>query len=510
VTGVLPPRVAVRGLTKTFGATLALADVDMSVAGGSVHGLLGQNGCGKSTLIKVLAGYHALDRGTVLIDGEPLRGGSDRPSTALAFVHQDLALVDELSVLENLYVGRHVSRAGLVDVGAERRAATSLLERFDIQCSPADTVSSLSEVERALLAIARAVAGIEGSGRAGLLVLDEPTVYLPRDGVERLFATIRTVAASGTSVLFVSHQLGEVLEITDHVTVLRGGRVVADTPTAQTDQDQLIHWIVGRSMDELYPDRHESPPRSDVVVSARGLTAAHLGPLDLDLHAGEVVGLTGLVGSGFEQVPYLLYGASHATGGDVEVRGRPVPATRMRATHALEHGMVLVPGNRGKQSVAPAMTVLENVEGPVLPRFRRRGLINRGPLRRHVGELLRAYDVRPPEMDRPLATLSGGNQQKAVVGKWLQTDPEILLLHEPTQGVDIEARSEVFRFVSAAAARGAAVLLATSEFEDAAGVCDRVLVFQRGRIAAELVGPHVSAERIAEASYRPLDESGSA
>lgn len=496
------PRLTIRGLSKAFGATRALVDVDLVVVSGSIHGLLGQNGSGKSTLIKVLSGYHLPDGDAeIALNGRPLSDGAGHGNTSLSFVHQDLGLVDTLSVTENLAVGRYRTRFGRVDWAAERAASTRLLDRFDVRCAPDAVVGRLSEVQRALIAIVRAVDRIERAGAPGLLVLDEPTVYLPKDGVDRLFATMRSVASSGTGVLFVSHQLAEVLTITDHVTVLRGGRVVASAPTAEVDEARLVEWIVGRPMSEVYAE-HPAPSSDRPAITARELTGTHAGPIDITLNRGEIVGTTGLVGSGFEEVPYLLYGASRAVAGEVDLGDRTWPAAKMSPGRSVRHRIVLVPGNRGRQSVAPGLTVGENLEGPVLTQHRRGPFVRRRSLRAHLADLLRRYAVRPPDPDRRLGTLSGGNQQKAVVAKWLQVDPQVLLLHEPTQGVDVEARAEVFRVVAEAAGRGAAVLLASSELEDVARVCDRVLVFGQGRVVAQLSGPQLDAEALALASYR--------
>lgn len=504
------PRLEILHLSKTFGDTRVLDDVRLSVRPGSIHGLLGQNGSGKSTLIKILAGFHTADSGVEASqDGIRVQLSRGQALGGLAFVHQDLGLVDELSVLENLAVGRYRSRAGLVDWGAERRAARTLLDRFDIRTTTERSVAELSEVQRALVAIARAVDGIERQGSPGLLILDEPTVYLPKDGVDRLFTTMRTVADSGTSVLFVSHQLTEVAEITDAVTVLRGGRVTASAPTASASTSQLVEWIVGRAVSDVYPS-HPEPADDEPLLAVSGLTGREASGVDLAVRAGEVLGVTGLIGSGFEEVPYLLYGASKARSGRLTYGGRTTPVRRMTPARAIRDGMILVPGNRLRQSVAATLSVGANVEGPVFGRFARIGLIRARALGEHLRSLLRRYDVRPPDPVRLMGTLSGGNQQKAVVGKWLQTEPRVLLLHEPTQGVDVEARADVFRILADVIGAGAGAVLASSEFDDIARVCDRVLVFRHGEVVAELGGSGLTPEVIADVSYRDPAERRSA
>lgn len=487
-----------------------LNQVAVSIAPGSIHGLLGQNGSGKSTLIKVLAGFHAPDPGAnFLMDGKAVSARRGHGVEGLAFVHQDLGLFDKMPVLENLAIGRYRKRGGRVDWRRERHSSHELLERFDVRCSPDDDVADLSEVQRALVAIARAVDGIERRGTPGLLILDEPTVYLPKDGVDRLFTTMRTVADGGTSVLFVSHQLSEVKTITDRVTVLRGGVVTADATTESADEATLVEWIVGRPVSDVYA-AHPAPQRKKPVIRATGLSGDLVSNIDLTIHEGEIVGVTGLVGSGYEEIPYLLYGATKACTGQIEFAGRTQRAARMSPQRSIQRGMVLVPGNRGRQSVAAPLTVASNVEGPVLRQHSRWGLVRGSVLRSYVQRLLTAYDVRPPYPDQKMGTLSGGNQQKAVVAKWLQISPRVLLLHEPTQGVDVEARADVFKIVADAVANGAAALLASSEFEDIAQVCDRVLVFRNGELAEQLDGPGLSADLLADASYRQRTGKASA
>jgi len=497
------PRLEVSSLSKTFGDTRVLDEVGLSIAPSSIHGLLGQNGSGKSTLIKILAGFHVADPGaTFRVDGDDVPTPRGQAVSGLAFVHQDLGLVDSLPVLENLAVGRYRSRRGLVDWKKERRSAEELLERFDVRARTHDSVGDLSEVQRALLAIARAVDGIERQGRPGLLILDEPTVYLPKDGVDRLFATMRSVTERGTAVLFVSHQLSEVAAVTDQVTVLRGGRVTADAPTRSADTAQLVEWIVGRPVSDVYP-AHPQARDHRSLLSARHLSGTVAHGVTLEINEGEVLGVTGLVGSGFEEVPYLLYGATKAAEGELRCGDDGfLPAKSMTPGKAIRRGMILVPGNRLRQSVAATLSVAENVEGPVLRRFSKFAFIRESSLRSHLASLLKRYSVRPPEPERAMSTLSGGNQQKAVVGKWLQVNPQVLLLHEPTQGVDVEARAEVYGLLADVVGQGAGALVASSEFEDVARICDRVLVFQRGSVVAELAGDGLTAEMVADVSYR--------
>ncbi|MDQ1496292.1 MAG: ribose transport system ATP-binding protein [Actinomycetota bacterium] len=501
------PRLEVRNLAKTFGRTAALRGVDLTIERGEIHGLLGQNGSGKSTLIKILSGYHTPDPGGELyVDGNrvelPIPPGGFRP-LGIAFVHQDLGLVDSLSVLHNLRVGRY--RTGPfrnISWRYERRQVRAMLQRFDLRLDPEQPVSTLRDVDRALLAIVRAVADIETTGAGGLLVLDEPTVYLPRDSVERLFTAMREIAAERTAILFVSHQLHEVKAITDHVTVLRDGAVAGERTTSEVAEDELVDLIVGRAVGRLYPDRPTSAPRREVALEVAGLSGGLVHDVSFELRRGETLGVTGLVGMGYEDIPYLVYGALRATGGELRARWGAVKASNASPISSIERGFALVPANRQRDGVIAGLTVAENVAQPVLRRHARGRVLRLGRIRDAVRRVLLRFAVHPSDPAAEMHRLSGGNQQKALIGKWFQTEPSVLLLHEPTQGVDVGARQQIFGYVREAAERGAAVLIASSEHDDLAHLCDRVLVLRDGRIVADITGEDLTPDALLDASYR--------
>lgn len=499
-----------RDLSKSFGSTRALDGVSLDIGRREIHALLGQNGSGKSTLIKILAGYHFPDGGEVAIREEPVAlplAAGELRRRGLAFVHQDLGLVDTLSVVENLRVGRFETGAGWrIRWRSERARARALLRRFGLDVDPAAAVARLTQTERAIVAIIRALEemrsqGLEGSlgetEDAGLLVLDEPTASLPEDEVRLLFDAIRRVKAAGSSVLYVTHRLEEVLTVCDVVTVLRDGRRVATEPIERLDEHALIGLILGRELEALYPDADHHP--AEPLLQVAGLTGTSVRDVSFVLRRREVLGLTGLVGAGYDEVPYLVYGASPPASGESALDGRPLGHVSPARAHGL--GLALLPADRLRQGGIGRATVKENVTLPVLRRYRRHGRLDHRRERRDVRGLLERFRVRPPEPERPLAALSGGNQQKALLARWIGTRPRILLLHEPTQGVDVGSRHEIFELLQEAVASGTAVIYASAEYEDLAHLCDRVLVFRRGRIARELTGRALSEDSIAAACY---------
>jgi ribose transport system ATP-binding protein len=511
VPGSAPPRLDVRRLSKSFGGTRALREVDLSVLPGEVHGLLGENGSGKSTLIKVLAGFHDPDEGELLIDGEPVRlplpPGQFR-ELGMSFVHQDLGLVEELSVLENLRVADIAASRSRwrIPWRRERRRARETFGRYGVRIDPSALVGELKPVERALLAIVRALEEIRAVGRGhGLLVLDEPTVFLPREGVERLFALVRDAAAAGASILFVSHDLDEVREITDRVTVLRDGALVGTGDTRSTSETTFVEMIIGRQLAALPDVEHADLTGQQVGVSVKGLTGWNVAGVSFDMHEGEIVGLTGLLGSGFEEVPYLLYGARPARAGRLLLDGRMLDLTRLTPTAATRAGVALIPADRKTDGSVGSLPVGENMALAVLDRYFNGVALERRRMRRETATVMGTFDVRPNDPALPYGALSGGNQQKALLAKWFQTEPRLLLLDEPTQGVDVGARQQIFELVRAAVQeRGMLVLCASSDYEQLSLLCDRVVVFGRGRVWRELVGGDVAKERIIEQSYAAM------
>jgi len=491
-------------LSKSFGGAHALVDVSLEIRSGEVHGLLGENGSGKSTLIKVLAGYHVPEPGaTITIGGEPVGTSIDQQELrrlGVRFVHQDLGLIPSLTVTDNFLLLRQdeLSRLG-ISWRQEHRRVREALRAYGVDVDPRAVVEDLSPLQQALVAVVRAVSGRKLDDPLRLLVLDEPTVFLPAKEVGMLFDLMRRVAGEGAGVLFVTHDMGEVLTITDRVTVLRDGRLQGTLDTARADERTLVELILGHAWSPAEAAAHrQDATREEAVVDVTDLSGAGLVDISLSVHKGEVLGVTGLVGSGFEHLPYLLLGGTSAQRGTLRLGSTTLDLPRVRPAAAVRAGLALVPGNRLADGVVADFSVSDNINLPVLHTFFKGRLLRNRRLVSHARQLMERMDVRPLKPEAAMSALSGGNQQKAVLAKWLQVEPRLLVLHEPTQGVDVGAREQIVREVRAAAAAGTAVIVATSDYEHLEAVADRVLVLADGALRAELSGTGVTKQRISE------------
>lgn len=494
--------VVISGFSKTFGNRRVLQNFEATFAQGTVHGLVGANGSGKSTLIKILAGYHDPDHGQaeLQIRGEryafPVHH-SDRRRIGIGFVHQDLGLAGEVSVAENLFIDALAPRPlSRVPWRALNDRAELLLGRVGgDHIRPADTINQLIPVDRAIVAIARAISELVPRG---LLVLDEVTTFLPRDGVELLFQLMRDVCAEGTSVLLVSHRLEEIRAACEAVTVLRNGAVVASRKIRETSEETLVTDIVGSELADLYP--HKGRPGDATRFCVENLRGHGFGPISFAAKQGEIIGVTGLRGMGHERLPYALYGDTRATG-SIRVEGVTLDLRGAGVVDVLKAGVRLVPGDRLRQGAVASATVQENATLPFIREFFKRGRLRRGPERVATEKLLDAYGVAPRDPSYLYSRLSGGNQQKVLLGRWLRTTPKVLLLDEPTQGVDIGARRDLFARIVQAAEEGATVIYVSTETQDLAELCHRVLVFRDGTVARALERGEVTEENILRACW---------
>jgi ribose transport system ATP-binding protein len=504
-------------VSKRFGGVAAVDSVSLSVKGGEILGLIGQNGSGKSTLVKILGGYHAPEPGArAWIWGRPLEWPIRSPRHhGIAIIHQDLGLVDNMSVLENLSVvsafGTRASASSgkLVRVSPasavlrinwprERARARELLSRYGVEVDPDQLAGTLSPAERAMVAILRALRQLSEHTESHLFILDEPTAYLTHSEVNQVIALMRSVARSGASVVFISHRLKEVLNVCDRVTVLRDGQIVASVAAREATEASLIRQMLGRDIGDFYPPKHKVL-RGPSIVSARDLAGKIVNGLSFDLHSSEILGITGLAGMGQEEVPYLVLDSRQKRAGSVTLRSKG--DVRLTPRKALQYSVALVPGNRHRDGVWLAGTALENLTLPLIWNYFRNARLERRGEFRDSAALMSRFSVRPPQPGRRTSTFSGGNQQKIVLAKWLQAKPSVLMLHEPTQGVDAAAKKEILEIVQSVAQNGAAVVLFSSDYEQLAHVCHRVIVLNEGRLSAELSGDEVTEARILESCH---------
>jgi ribose transport system ATP-binding protein len=488
-------------VSKTFAGQMALRDVRLDVGYGEVRALVGQNGSGKSTLIKLLAGYHQPDPGGVAeIDGHPFDLGNPAAARAhgLRFVHQDLALVLGMSVLDNLMLGRDYPRgfAGRIAWRRAREDARRQLRQLGVDVDPATPVGTLSMAERTAVAIGRALADTDTGGRL-FVVLDEPTAALPQDEVGRLLGVIGHLRRQGHGVLLVSHHLNEVLDVADTVTVLRDGQVVASVPRGEVDYATLTELIVGHPIVRATPAERAAAlahGRGHAALSARNLRGARVVDLDLDVHPGEIVGVAGITGSGRESLAPLLIGRL-PRGGDVRVDGRLIRPEQPK--HAIDAGVASIPGERARYGVFANLTVRSNLTLSGLAQHRRWTRIQRRRERAEVEDWIDRLGIVTRGPDAPISSLSGGNQQKVLVGRALRTNPKVLILDDPTQGIDIGARAQIHRVIERCAADGIAVLLVSTDSDELARLSDRVIVLAGGRQTASLLrGPELTENAI--------------
>jgi len=485
------PLVRIRGLGKRFGGTLALTGVDLDVHAGSILALLGPNGAGKSTLIKVLADVHRADAGQITVDGHPL--GSHAASRGMSFIHQDLGLVEWMTVAENIALSTgYPRRAGLISWKRTRERGTEALRIVAGHLDPDAPIAQLAPAERSLVAIARALVA-----RAKLIVLDEPTARLPAADCARLFRVLHALRDRGHGILYVSHRLDEVYKVADTFAVLRDGHLVSHGPLAGHSPARLVHDIVGEELTDYRPAT--VPAGGPAVLTLDGVRTVGAGPVALELRAGEILGLVGLSGAGHMDLGRALAGSRPVLDGRILLGGRPYsPRT---VADAVGLGVGFVTGDRQREGCAAELTVRENLlANPCVGGLPALRWINPRRERAEAATLIERFSVRPRDSEAPIATLSGGNQQKVMIGRWLRVGLRLLILEEPTASVDIGAKAAVYRLLDEALAAGLAVLLISTDFEEVAGVCRRALVFVRGAVTAELSGPALTVAGLTRAA----------
>jgi ABC-type sugar transport system ATPase subunit len=487
--------VELRDISKSFGGTRALEGVSLTIGRGSIHALVGENGAGKSTLGKIISGVHVPDNGQILLEGEPVRFHSPRDaiSRGVILIAQELAVVPSLTVAQNVFLGVEPRQAGFQNRRELRRRYNELAASVGFELDGDANAGSLRTADQQKVEILRALCR-----NAQLIVMDEPTAALSRPDVEALHKVIRQLARNGTTVVLVSHFLGEVLELADEVTILRDGRLVQTVPAAGQTEGSLMAAMLGRSLDATFPPKQLAAAEAPVVLSVRDLVAPGVHGVSFDVRAGEILGLAGLVGAGRSEVARAIYRANRVQGGTVTAGTSAVtgsPRTAMRA------GVAMIPESRKEQGLLLGRSVLENVSLSNLAAFSRAGLVRPGPERRSVRQVLTRVDVRGGGQSVRAAALSGGNQQKLLFGRSLLRDPRVLIADEPTRGVDVGAKRAIYELLASLTENGLGVLLISSDVEEILGLAHRVLVMRGGQVAAELTSEDVTEAKILGAAF---------
>jgi ribose transport system ATP-binding protein len=484
------PIVRMTGICKGFPGVQALQDAELEVAPGEVHALLGENGAGKSTLMKILCGQYAQDRGSVEVAGARVRPASplEAERLGLVMIHQELNLVPGLAVADNIYLGHEPTRAGLLRSQLIRAGSRELLDRLGSGADPAVRVDSLSVAEQQLVEIARAL-----RERAAVLVMDEPTAALSDVEIEALFEVIRSLCAEGVAVIYISHRMREIFAIGDRVTVMRDGRTVGVRQVADADPDELIRLMVGRSIAEQIPKRRV--PIGEPVLEVEGLArVGALAPTSLSVRSGEIVGVAGLMGSGRTELARAIFGADAADAGTVRIAGREL--SRHAPAASIAAGVGFLTEDRKQQGLVLQCTVAQNITLTILDDLLRFGLLDLARERDRAGALVERLRIRAASLDQRVVDLSGGNQQKVVLARWLAARCRVLLFDEPTRGIDVGAKAEIYELIGELVERGVAVVLISSEMPELVGLADRVAVMHEGAVQGILEGADVTPERI--------------
>jgi rhamnose transport system ATP-binding protein len=489
-----PPVIQVQHVSKAFGGVRALQDVHFEVFAGEVHALLGENGAGKSTLIKIMTGVHQPDAGTIALDGQPARFASTREAQAqgVAAIYQEPSLFPDLDIAENILVGRQPTRRGGIDWKRMYQEAGELLRRLGLSLDPRTKARELSVAQQQLVEIARAL-----SSNAKVLIMDEPTSSLTQREVDDLFAIVRQLRASGAAIVFISHRLEELFALADRVTTLRDGAYVGTRAMADVTTEDLIRMMVGRTLDELFPK--QSVDAGDVVLAVDRLSVeGSFSDVSFELRRGEILGLAGLIGAGRTNVARALFGVEPATAGTITLDGHVVSIRSPNTAMAL--GIGYVPEDRKEHGLVLKMSIADNITLPMISSFAKLGWLNQNHALQAAAASARQLEVKMANVQQQAGELSGGNQQKVVLAKWLGTQPRVLILDEPTRGIDVGTKAAVHGLMSSLAAQGMAILMISSELPEIMGMSDRILVMREGRLTGQFSRAEATQEKLMAAA----------
>ncbi len=500
------PIIEAHGIVKRFGGVIAVDDVSIAVESGEIHGLVGENGAGKSTLMRVLAGVLAPNEGAVRVDGEPLDPGNTRAAleAGVSLVHQELSLVPEMTVAENILLGSTPTRFGFVDTKEQRRIAVDALKEIGVSVDLDEPIARLSVAMRQFVEIARAIAR-----EPQVLILDEPTATLTPAETEYLLDMLKRLAGRGLAIIYISHRIPEIFTICDRVTVLRDGRHVTTVEIGETTPGAVVQHMVGRELELELQEHREDPKIGEVVLSARGIRAPGVNAVDLEVRAGEIVGLGGLVGAGRTELVRAMIGADFRTGGEATIT---LGGTTRRVTSyrsAITAGVAYIPEERRTDGLALTMAVVDNITLPNRTALSRRSVLNRRRVKEFARSLADAVNLRPPEIQREVGQYSGGNQQKVVLAKWLGREPDVIILDEPTRGVDVGAKAEIHRLIYELADNGAAVLVVSSDLPELLDLADTIHVVRDGRVVGTLSGRDADETSVMALASGQVEADGS-
>jgi len=489
------PLLHLKGITKQFGGVKALTDVDLQVNKGEIQALLGENGAGKSTLMKILSGGYQCDSGTILIDGQEVRISNpvQAGELGIGIIYQEFSLIPHMTVAENIFMGREITgKTGQLNYRKMNSLAGEYLKKLGVNIRPGERIANLSVAEKQFVEIAKAI-----SRQVRVLILDEPSATLTPKEVERLFVLMRDLKKKGVAMIFISHHLDEIFDIADRVSVLRDGCYIGTKPVSETDHDDLVHMMVGRNVDYEFPEKSaESAADNEIVLNVKHLTGKTGGPsVSFHLRKGEILGISGLVGAGRTEMIRALIGADHASEKDVEIFGKKAPLAS--PTESLKKGIGLLPEDRKTQGVILPFSVEHNVTLCTLKQIcNGMGLLDRKQSRQVVAEYVKSVNIKTPGIWQSVGNLSGGNQQKVVIAKWLNSRSRILIFDEPTRGIDVVAKTEIYHLMRQLTEEGISIIMISSELPEVVGMSDRVLVMRNDRIVSELSGEDISPHKI--------------